>query len=421
MQINKDEILAELRGSYKTGIFYIYLNGYYDEDLSKMSQKDLGTFFHEYVHFVQNICTMWGMKAGITLNNVRCDLFNSLLAADEIIIPFHYTLSSPTDEEYEFMRISIGMDSCPGYCQQIDTSFRMQLHRRRNMDRTWHIPLFEVFLDMKMTDGTMRRISLGATIVMESMAALCQSLIDPEAEHNDVPYNVVQIYANQHFPNIAADKKKLICICYIALFSLTPGVTLIEELDYANQNPQISGFELFVEFVHKSVTVRGKQMPIIEFFDYLVDGYMKSISGLAGVELDYLKIILDNVRLSKQQVPLLSILNDTKPLGIVHLSALRDYLGIPFMHAEQRGWFFPSTKNSISGSMDITFVVGFDLIASFLSNTKYKYPGCCPFLEFCDKDDWDHCYDSPWLEKGCLMEMVLQRIGIENKKFRLKI
>ena len=43
------ELLAQLRGEYSTSFYRIFMDGKYDQDLSRMSQKDLGTFVHEYM------------------------------------------------------------------------------------------------------------------------------------------------------------------------------------------------------------------------------------------------------------------------------------------------------------------------------------------------------------------------------------
>lgn len=53
--MNKELLEKELRGFYRTGCFHIYLAGSFEKDLSLLSQKDLGTFLHEYIHFLQNI------------------------------------------------------------------------------------------------------------------------------------------------------------------------------------------------------------------------------------------------------------------------------------------------------------------------------------------------------------------------------
>ena len=92
MNTTLKEYLSDLRGMYSHGYFYMYINGDFDSQLRKLSVRDLGTFFHEYVHFIQNISTLWGIKTGIMTNNLMCDLFTATQNASEIHIPFASTI-----------------------------------------------------------------------------------------------------------------------------------------------------------------------------------------------------------------------------------------------------------------------------------------------------------------------------------------
>jgi len=261
-------------------------------------------------------------------------------------------------------------------------------------------------------DGRTEQIQLGSTIIVESMAALCQSYIDPDAVHPDVPYNVVQILANQRFPNIAGDKKKLICLCYIALFSMNPGWQFMDMIRYAEHNTEKSGIELFDEFVNETILrVQGRRMNVIDFFDYIIDGYKQSIKGLIGVDIDYLNAILENVRLSRNQAPLISVLNDENPIGIEHIEALINYLSVPFVYTSGGRYFYPATTASPEGSGDIAMMVSTHRIYSFLIQ---RYNGACPLVMFCAHDH-DGCYTEPWNETNCTMEPALQKIGVYGK------
>lgn len=86
------------------------------------------------------------------------------------------------------------------------------------------------------------------------MAAMYQMMIDPNASHEkyDLPYNLIQILCEQHYPNIAHDRTKLIAICYTSLFSLSPAQVLRDQLDNASENPDVSGLELFNDFVRNA-------------------------------------------------------------------------------------------------------------------------------------------------------------------------
>ena len=68
---------------------------------------------------------------------------------------------------------------------------------------------------------------IGARDIKEAMAVAYQSLIDTDAMHPDIPYNLLRIFCNQTFPTVGNDVKKFICLCYTALFSLEPAYHFI--------------------------------------------------------------------------------------------------------------------------------------------------------------------------------------------------
>jgi len=69
IECSEESLQRAIRGYYRSGAFEIHLEGAFNRDVSQMSQKDQGTFLHEYVHFMQNIATPWGIYAAITRNN----------------------------------------------------------------------------------------------------------------------------------------------------------------------------------------------------------------------------------------------------------------------------------------------------------------------------------------------------------------
>ena len=86
-----DEFL-ELRGCYSTSFYSIYLNGIYNPDISQMTQKDQGTLLHEYIHFIQNVSTVWGMYFSMYIYNVMYQTLHALTVQQEITIPINIAL-----------------------------------------------------------------------------------------------------------------------------------------------------------------------------------------------------------------------------------------------------------------------------------------------------------------------------------------
>ena len=106
----EEELLEKaLRGYYRTGCFHIYLAGYFDPDLTKMSKADLGTFLHEYVHFLQNISTPYGIFEAATLNGAAVETFIDIKPKNEIELPYDAPQSKMLKERLEWLQI---MDGC---------------------------------------------------------------------------------------------------------------------------------------------------------------------------------------------------------------------------------------------------------------------------------------------------------------------
>ena len=79
MQLSKEHIEKELRGYYRTGCFHIYLNGYFHEDLENVAFEDLSTFTHEYVHYLQNISTLYGIFEANTRHQAALETFQEIM------------------------------------------------------------------------------------------------------------------------------------------------------------------------------------------------------------------------------------------------------------------------------------------------------------------------------------------------------
>lgn len=162
-----------------------------------------------------------------------------------------------------------------GYCPLADTRRQYfeidkneKIHIHRNVKKIEHYSCPIITLDISYTDKSKQTITLGANIIKESMAALYQQLIDDTVTHErfDLPYNLVKILAEQNYPAIANDNVKLITICYISLFSLSPAEVLMDQLYHANENPSLSAAELFEHFMEKSkMKVKGRKKLLVIF------------------------------------------------------------------------------------------------------------------------------------------------------------
>ena len=258
------------------------------------------------------------------------------------------------------------------------------------------------------------------------MAALYQMLIDETATHEryDLPYNLVKIIAEQHFSAIASDNIKLITICYISLFSLSPAEVLINKMAFANDNPDISAIELFEQFVNEDkINVKGKPMSVCDFFDTLINTFKQVFSKSVKVEIDYIGEVLERIRPAKGFVPILTLITDSQPLSKERIKTLIDFLGMPYSYTDAGDFNLPPTSPSDSDkiSNDMLALIGHNALYTYLTGL-HKCGYVCPLHSFCEKQngDKDECFDEPWNGNVCPMTIMGDLIHLKEKEVKIQ-
>ena len=209
---SQKHIITELnnsRGEYKPAFMQIRIHDSYDGNIDELDIPTLGTIVHEYIHFLQNVSTPWGLYDSMVRYNIMAETYAFVENATS-------TITLPLDIDYSpELANKIAIVKCGmGYCPladtrrndfKIDVNERICIHRKYKQLNNRILPV--ITLDICFTDGSKQAITLGANIIKESMAALYQMLIDETATHEryDLPYNLVKIIAEQHFSAIASD------------------------------------------------------------------------------------------------------------------------------------------------------------------------------------------------------------------------
>ena len=415
--MEREALEKELRGYYRTGCFHIYLRGSFDQDLAKMSQEDLGTFLHEYVHFLQNISTPYGIFEAVALNEAAVETFIDIQPKKEIELPYEALQSVMLKNRLDWLKVMDGqpIKNNDDYIQ-VDDKKEILFGRldKKIGGRKGRLIALE-FYDKS---GRTHHRFIGARDIKESMAAAYQSLIDPTAQHPDIPYNLLRMFCKQHFPTVGNDVKKFICLCFTALFSLEPAFHFIDMCFKAEDEKDKTGFQFFDEYLgdHK-VKVNGKEMTPREHFNRLLEQYGQSIEGLIRCEMPYINTILRNVKLENGNVPILNVINTNEPFTVDNVKALVQALGIPYMHAQDRGWFFPTMDGE--GASDVVKLVGATWLYQFLINKDKSTMCICPLAAMCGQFG-DYCYDQPWLQRKCTFELMGDEIGLKEKTIKVK-
>lgn len=405
-----------LRGFYSNSFFHIYIDGNFNIDISQIAeQKDKGTALHEYVHYLQNIGTLWGLYCSINNYETIIEFKKAVLSATDIQRPFRFPLTDKIKRENTYIKQGNGTT---GYFswnidkgQPIVIKLKPVIVNGKKQE--------QVEVTFALVDGTNQTVILGAHIIKESMAALYQSLLDPDAAHNDVPYNLVKLLAEQHFPNVAKDTKKMICCCYTSLFSMTPGRSLIDLLAEAEGAPSCNGFALFDKYVHtKEVTTGKDEKKLMSlFFNDMLEGFKTMLGHNLVAPIDYIGIALDRVRLDGKYYPFLSVLYDNGDFSDRVFSDLIGYYGIPYIQTSRYGIHFPrgEKEGGEEGSMDVLELIAQEaLYRNFVDPNNISF---CPLYYMCQGSSYekDDCFGNPWEGTMCTYTIVSDYLGLKTK------
>lgn len=411
----KEEVLNSLRGFYSNSFFHIYIDGGFNPKIEEIdSAKDQGTIQHEYTHYIQNIGTLWGLYSSMVMYEQILELKEYIRQHDKLNRPIDVPFSDGLKRKLNFVKFGNGT-SCYDNCT-VDINKPIVL--RNKIEDVNDKKENAVYIDFTLQDGTVKTVLLGAFIIKESMAAMYQGLLDPEASHNDIPYNVVQLLASSKYPNAANDIRKLICCCHASLFSMNPGFQLIQLLEDIEQEPRINGFRLFEDFV-KNNTVRtgkGNKYEIVEYFNKMVNGFLVMLNRNISAPIDYIQCALERVKLDGKHYPFLSVLYETS-YSSKDFSEIINYYGIPYIQTPS-GFFYPKGKmpEYEEGSLDVLELIVQEAICKMLLNNKHQY--CCPLFYMCSNSKFqkDECFGAPWAGNKCPFKTISDSWGLEKKE-----
>lgn len=416
-----DELIE--RGSYyHTSFFQLFLQGTYNEDLSLLDTKNLGLFVHEYIHYIQNIGTPWGIYSSIHEYKRVSEVMLQLIEKDEINIVYTPEYSEDYKLRHKEWRIGEGLDSFDHLVgKSIDSSKEIKLRCEYiNLNGKRYRKYYVI---LPFIDGSETTIHLGAKIIRESMAYMCQCLFDTEYKlKNEIPYKIVELLCAAKYKNIAEDKKKIIAICYISLFSIRPAELLIDYLTEANINPVITYWDLFVKFLSSYINLKNGKYSVEAFFNMMIDEFQEILKKLTRTDIPFFKQSLDNARLSSHNAPLLAIITtDEYPLNFNHIKVLVDYYGLPYIatsNGESAMGCLLADKEHIAS--DIMMMRALSIIIDY--TTIYHIRHFCPaFMVECDgtaKEDKE-CTYKPWEGNNCFFTEALKIFNIDSSKFHL--
>lgn len=164
---------------------------------------------------------------------------------------------------------------------------------------------------------------------------------------------------------------------------------------------------------------------IPDFFDGMVNNFLEMLKQNLVAPLDYIKTVLERVRLSNKMLPLLTVLYEEKTdcISIENLNAIISWLGIPYIQTHSCGHHNPATatkraEDIVEGddSMDVLELIALEAMYKFLlGNSSFR---CCPLYGMmCSESPIakSECFDTPWLGTPCAFTVISSPLELDKK------
>lgn len=246
-------------GSYSTSFLKMQVNTQENlADLQKISESTQATYLHEYIHFLQDITTIYGlMNISTVVDYMR--LVNQTILPNgqkEFEVPFEPKSlgNDNVKANWEFKEIYLGGGKGINDVQKIlkickDIKAVKTNHGNKNVE----------FLVVEFEDSKKKsyKYIIEAYCLCESMAYAIEQFIYPNVlpPAAKMPYESVKNICDFLYPNLNSDPLNIIALCDACLMHFNPGLILydtLEEMIKQKFSPKTP--EEIYEFVYKNFT-----------------------------------------------------------------------------------------------------------------------------------------------------------------------
>lgn len=406
-------------GSYMPAFFYMNLNfPYYNTrtTLYNLRPKELSTFVHEYIHFLQDISSY------SLLNNAYVYSEYMHAAANYLYKQPIGDFSVPLNLPFNFENVGLNRfinSTCMGNFRNVDNIFIIDI-----VYKQIKVP-YSSFVDkliipfLQLANGT--KLVFGTCAIMESMAYLMESLITKgSTSPPEYPYLSAEYVVKKEYPDFAKDTLNIIALCDIALQFSNPGykfVSLLRSMKKNNYLPPTPE-ELYELINKKTCMLLGKRttlpMALIEMGRmvqdrlklYLNDSHFKDFHDTIR---DFIGFgIAERLRCPHFMIELV---RDGYALYNKSLLNIVNQVGSPLIiDSEYNFTHLPAAGKTANESFQYFLAVE-ELYKCFCRGNTI-----CEMYDFCNTtvcnakdlfgDDWqneqpimdDNCWESPWLK-----------------------
>lgn len=390
---NRLSLLRKDYGEYIIGFFVIGLDMqlYEGITLNEFTEEEFATFVHEYIHFLQNITTTYGVTY-FNDNSKIIQLFISESYKYEEQIPYPIDIEKcGVENAYEEMELH---SFYYGNCE----------HKKIHHINAVKLEKDEI-IELVIPNGNLESINIyyddkeypyvfGAACIQESMAYLIEcEKFNGIQRNNELPYNSCELVCEKLCPELKDRKDIIVAIAELSLMHYHSGKMFVELLRYIQTEGK--------EFKNTNEVVRYFKEKISHLFDNYklavqetketIDFLYPQATPFSNVN-DWLKeMMLKGFHFRKDFYNLISrIMDFPKEHSRIFFAELVKAFRMPAL--------CDNDNNIYSSDYDLSFA----LVPIAIFNEYRGEEKKCYLYEYCKESEvsifGNNCKDAPWLQ-----------------------
>lgn len=165
---NPDQ-LHQAYASYRPSFMEIKLPFSFQGDFDSLSEHDFGVMLHEYVHYLQNLSTPWGLYSSMEEYAELVETYRTIQESGEgITIPMKPVLTEKLKRQKNLIISGDGFNPFnEDGCLSIDRSVKVSAYRRIETVGGKRTPV--ITCKVQLSNGRPKVFVLGSKIIKESM------------------------------------------------------------------------------------------------------------------------------------------------------------------------------------------------------------------------------------------------------------
>jgi hypothetical protein len=402
------------------------------KDFNKLNDKDFSVFFHEYIHFIQDITTFYGLNCiHATVDYLKyANNFIVDLKDNSFSIPIE---PDPTNSDNVLLN---------GYLCKMTYGDVGEASIKEIKDYTVSLldinipnsPIKEIeSIDIEFIDGENETnyFSFGSGCIMESMAYLFEQLTCKDYFVSpDLPYNTAELLARKIYPEFAENKLNILALCDISLGISNPAkyfVRTIEKWKKRNEIPSKPEI-LYDDFKKEIFTLNGNKQEY--HLQQIVDLAKDQLKGYFNDDIfKDIKEWIDNViieaNLYRENNPYFIL--DFAKGNIKTNKKFKDFfhkIGTPLLTNDNQEFRFYHPL-AYKKQIDIGFFWAINQIQDLFLVNKTS----CDLIDFCKQPASntiidERCLSSPWQrcndKELCPYAIIWKHWKLCNKSIEIK-